>query len=87
MTDSVPRAALREARARLEGAAARLESVSPSAVLSRGYALVTNSAGVPITNAANVKPGAKMRLHFADGEVAATADGGKPGDRQGMLPL
>jgi exodeoxyribonuclease VII large subunit len=87
LTDSVPRAALREARARLEGTAARLESVSPLAVLARGYALVTDPAGAPITQAAVVKPGAKMRLRFADGEVRATADGGRPGDRQGMLPL
>jgi exodeoxyribonuclease VII large subunit len=87
LTDQVPRAALREARARLEGAGARLESVSPLAVLARGYALVTDVGGKPITQAANVKPGARMRLRFADGEVKATADGGRPGDRQGMLPL
>ncbi len=87
LTDSVPRAALREARARLNGAAAHLESVSPLAVLARGYALVTDPAGAPITQATNVKPGARMRLRFADGEVRATADGGKAADRQGLLPL
>jgi exodeoxyribonuclease VII large subunit len=87
LTDGPPRAALREARARLDGTAARLESVSPLAVLARGYALVTTPAGAPITHAAGVKPGARMRLRFADGEVRATADGGRPGDRQGMLPL
>jgi exodeoxyribonuclease VII large subunit len=87
LTDGVPRAALREARARLDGTAARLESVSPLAVLARGYALVTDPAGAPITKAAVVKAGAKLRLRFADGEVRATADGGRPGDRQGMLPL
>jgi exodeoxyribonuclease VII large subunit len=87
LTDGVPRAALREARARLDGTAARLESVSPLAVLARGYALVTDPVGTPITRAAGVKAGAKLRLRFADGEVRATADGGRPGDRQGMLPL
>jgi exodeoxyribonuclease VII large subunit len=87
LTDGVPRARLREARARLDGTSARLESVSPLAVLARGYALVTNPAGAPITQAAGVKPGARMRLRFADGEVRATADGARPGDRQGMLPL
>ena len=86
LTASVPRAALREARARLDGTAARLESVSPLAVLARGYALVTDPKGAPITQAVVVKPGARMRLRFADGEVRATADGGKPADRQGMLP-
>ena len=87
LTDGVPRAALREARARLDGGAARLESVSPLAVLARGYALVTDPAGAPITRAASVKAGARMRLRFADGEIRPTADGGKPADRQGMLPL
>jgi len=87
LNDQMPRAALREARARLEGTAARLESVSPLAVLARGYALVTDPAGAPITRAAGVKAGARMRLRFADGEVRATADGGKPGDRQGLLAL
>jgi exodeoxyribonuclease VII large subunit len=87
LTDGAPRAALREARARLDGTAARLESVSPLAVLARGYALVTDPAGAPITRAVGVKPGTKMRVRFADGEVLATADGARPGDRQGMLPL
>ena len=87
LTDGPPRAALREARARLDGTAARLESVSPLAVLARGYALVTDPAGAAITHAAGVKPGTRMRLRFADGEVRATADGARPGDRQGMLPL
>jgi exodeoxyribonuclease VII large subunit len=87
LTDSAPRAALREARAKLEGAAARLESLSPLAVLARGYALVTDPTGAPITHAAGVKPGTRLRLRFDDGEVRATADGGRPGDRQGMLPL
>jgi exodeoxyribonuclease VII large subunit len=87
LTDGPPRARLREARARLDGTAARLESVSPLAVLARGYALVTDPAGVAITQAAGVRPGTRMRLRFADGEVRATADGSRPGDRQGMLPL
>ena len=78
------RATLRETRARLEGTAARLESVSPLAVLQRGYAVVSDAAGRPLTGAAAVKPGARLRLRFADGEVGATAD--RP-DRQGRLPL
>jgi exodeoxyribonuclease VII large subunit len=77
-------AALRESRARLEGTAARLESVSPLAVLQRGYALVSDPAGHPLTSAASVKPGASLRLRFADGEIGATAE--RP-DRQGRLPL
>jgi exodeoxyribonuclease VII large subunit len=87
LSDAPLRAGLREARARLEGTGARLESLSPLAVLQRGYALVSDSAGHPLTSAAAVKPGARVRLRFADGEVGATADGARKVDRQGELGL
>jgi exodeoxyribonuclease VII large subunit len=87
LNDAPLRGALREARARLDGTGARLESVSPLAVLQRGYALVSDPAGHPLTSAAAVKPGARLKLRFADGEVGATADGGRKMDRQGQLPL
>jgi exodeoxyribonuclease VII large subunit len=67
----------REARARLEGFSARLASVSYMAVLERGFALVSDPAGHPLTRAAEVAPRAALRLRFADGTVAATADGGE----------
>jgi len=68
----------REARARLEGLSARLDSVSYSAVLARGFALVSDPAGHPLTRAAEVAPRAALRLRFADGTVAVTADGAEP---------
>ncbi len=76
------RAALREGAARLDGLAARLASVSHEAVLARGYALVFRGAD-PVTDASAVRPGAKLRLRFRDGEVAVTA--GKAG--QAVLPI
>jgi len=76
------RATLREGAARLDGLAARLASVSHEAVLARGYALVFRGAE-PVTDAAAVRPGAKLRLWFWDGEVAVTA--GKAG--QAVLPI
>jgi exodeoxyribonuclease VII large subunit len=84
LSEASLRAAMREARAKLEGSAARLESVSPLAVLQRGYAVVSDAAGHPLTSAAAVRPAARLRLRFADGEVSATAD--RP-ERQGRLPL
>jgi len=80
-------AMLRHAAARLEGGAARLEAVSPLAVLSRGYALVQDPTGRTFTAAAGVPPGQKLVLRFADGTVAATADGGGKPTRQGRLAL
>jgi exodeoxyribonuclease VII large subunit len=70
------RSALREARAHLAGLGPRLEAASPMALLQRGYVLVTTPAGAPITSAASVKPGGRLRLHFGDGDVDAVAQGG-----------
>jgi exodeoxyribonuclease VII large subunit len=85
------RSSLREARAHLAGLAPRLEAASPMALLQRGYVLVTNPAGTPVTSAASVKPGSKLRLHFGDGEVDAVAQGGGSRPRQATaqetLPL
>ena len=86
LTGAMLRASLREARARLAGSAAQLETVSPMAVLARGYALVTDPAGHPLTSASAVAPGAALRLRFGDGEVSARADGGKARG-QGRLAL
>ncbi len=76
---------LREAHARLDGLAARLESVSHHAVLARGYAAVFDAAGTPVTTAAAVKPGTVLSITFADGTVRATASRGDP--RQATLGL
>ncbi len=64
---------LRERRTRLEAAAARLETVSHHAVLARGYAAVLDRAGHPVTRAAAIAPGDRLRLLFQDGEAGVTA--------------
>lgn len=87
LSDAPLRAGIREARARLEGLAARLKSVSYENVLARGYVLVSDAAGHPITTATAVKPGADLRLRFSDGEIRAIAAGGKAPSRQGSLAL
>ena len=76
VTEAPIRAALREARAHLAGLGPRLEAASPMALLQRGYVLVTTPAGQPVTSAASVRPGGKLKLHFGDGEVDAVAQGG-----------
>jgi len=83
---------LRERRARLEGVARQLEALSYNAILARGFALVRDAAGDPLTRAADVAPGARLSISFADGQVAATAEDGsakkrgKPAaPRQGSL--
>lgn len=87
MSSTPVRARLREETARLDGLGGRLEAVSPLAVLGRGYALVSDGAGHPLTSAASVKPGSRLSLRFADGEVKATAEGRRGPEGQGRLPL
>ncbi|GGC32302.1 exodeoxyribonuclease 7 large subunit [Siccirubricoccus deserti] len=79
-------ALLREKRVRLEGLAARLGSVSYQAVLARGFALVQDAEGAPLTTAAAVPPGGHLTLTFADGQIGATADGAKPTRRKRDMP-
>ncbi|MDN3566471.1 exodeoxyribonuclease VII large subunit [Paeniroseomonas aquatica] len=75
-------ALVREKRARLEGLVARLEGVSYQSVLSRGFVLVQDAEGAPLTTAAAVPPGARLTLTFADAAVGATADGTKATPRR-----
>ena len=77
---------LREQRAHLNGLAARLNGASYQSVLDRGFALVRDAAGHPITSAGAVRPKASLIIRFADGEAAVTA-AGKESSRQGALPL
>jgi exodeoxyribonuclease VII large subunit len=53
-----------------------LEVVSYQSILSRGFAMVLDSAGATVTHAARTHPGQKVRLFFADGEARATIDSG-----------
>ncbi|MDB5412221.1 MAG: Exodeoxyribonuclease large subunit [Rubritepida sp.] len=69
---------IRERAARIEGLAARLEAVSYTAVLARGFALVQGADGRALTAAAEVAPGARLTVTFQDGSVSVTAATGKP---------
>jgi exodeoxyribonuclease VII large subunit len=76
LTPAPVQALLRQDRVRLDGLAARLEGVSYHSVLARGFALVQGPGGAVLARAAEVPPGARLTLAFADGAVGATADGG-----------
>jgi exodeoxyribonuclease VII large subunit len=76
---------------RLARQAALLDSLSYRRILDRGFVLVRDARGAPLSRAENVRPGMALSLSFADGNVAATADGAKPAKpgktdpRQGSL--
>lgn len=56
-------------RARLGAASARLEALSPLAVLARGYALARTADGAVLTDAARVAPGDAVEIALARGRV------------------
>jgi exodeoxyribonuclease VII large subunit len=55
----------------LDRAAARLDALSPLAVLNRGYALVYTSEGALLRNAAETHPGQTIRARLARGSLTA----------------
>lgn len=65
------------AQRRLALLAARLEALSPLAVLSRGYSLVLRESGSEprlIASTRQVRPGDRVSLRFADGRAHAQID-------------
>lgn len=55
-------------RERLNGLIQTLNTISPLAVLSRGYALVTQADGTVVRRAADVQAGERLQVRVSDGE-------------------
>ncbi|MGB3505758.1 MAG: exodeoxyribonuclease VII large subunit, partial [Xanthobacteraceae bacterium] len=66
---------LQRQQARANHAGKLLSTLSYKSVLARGFALVRDEAGHALRNAAAIAPGMRLDLEFADGRVAAIADG------------
>ncbi len=62
---------LRSLRDHLQGQQRVLAGLDPSAVLARGYALVSTSGGAVVTSRAQVQPGDVIRVRVADGSFDA----------------
>ncbi|KQY99939.1 exodeoxyribonuclease VII large subunit [Pseudolabrys sp. Root1462] len=69
-------ALLKQHHTRIERAERLLAAFSYREVLKRGFALVRDEHGQPLRAAAQVSAGAMLDIEFADGRVAATAEGG-----------
>jgi exodeoxyribonuclease VII large subunit len=63
-----------------------LNSLSYRAVLKRGFAVVKDAAARPITSVAAVEAGALLDIEFADGSVAARAEGAPTRRREAAGP-
>ncbi len=57
--------------ARLTAASQALDLLNPAHVLDRGYTLVFNHAGVPVTDAATLQVGSPLRIRFQRGGADA----------------
>jgi exodeoxyribonuclease VII large subunit len=68
-------ALLAQRSARVERAERLLAAFSYREVLKRGFALVRDAEGNPLRAAENVTSGMRLDIEFADGRVAAVADG------------
>ena len=67
-------------RAELSRLAAKLDALSPLAVLTRGYAIASKPDGSAIRSVKSVAAGDRVRLRFADGSADAiiAGEGGEP---------
>jgi exodeoxyribonuclease VII large subunit len=75
--DELLRGRVAEGRGRLARLAGKLDSLSPLAVLSRGYALVWDGHGRLVREPADVLPGDPLRIRVAGGELPAVVTDGK----------
>ncbi len=52
----------------------RLQSASPASVLNRGFVIVRDAAGTPVTRRAALQPGQRLAAEFADGAAPLRVD-------------
>ncbi|UCC93816.1 MAG: exodeoxyribonuclease VII large subunit [Thermoplasmata archaeon] len=67
-------------RGRLDGLLERLEALSPTSTLKRGYTLTLDAEGDLVGSVTQVSPGDAMELVMADGRVDARAEEVRPDD-------
>jgi exodeoxyribonuclease VII large subunit len=59
---------------RLLGLWKRLQAASPASVLNRGFAIVRDAEGRPVTRAGALRAGERIGLEFGDGRGAARVE-------------
>ena len=58
----------------------RLQAASPVSVLNRGFVILRDEQGKPVSRRAEVGAGARLEAQFADGRVRVQAE--EPGGRR-----
>jgi exodeoxyribonuclease VII large subunit len=62
----------------LERAGMRLELLDPNLILQRGYAMLRDGSGMPVTSARSAHPGDQLTAILSDGEVPLTVRAAEP---------
>lgn len=68
--------ALRQQKERLASSAARLESLNPSSVLSRGYSILQRADGAVVTAPEQTSPNERLLVSAAGGKYAVRRESG-----------
>jgi len=71
---ATPQRRVEEESQRLLSLWKRLQAASPASVLHRGFAIVRDEAGRPVTRRAGVTAGQRLNAQFADGEAPMRAE-------------
>jgi exodeoxyribonuclease VII large subunit len=66
---------------RLESASLRLHALAPDRVLARGYAMLVDSAGRPVTSIAGLSLGSVVAARLGDGEARFSVESIEPFER------
>lgn len=74
LAQASPAARVELFRQRLDSTAKRLQAASPASVLNRGFVLVRDAEGRPVTRRAAVRAGQRLSAEFADGAAPVKAE-------------
>jgi exodeoxyribonuclease VII large subunit len=72
--DRVARRRLADLDSRLRSLGDLMHSLSPDAVLKRGFSITTDEAGHPVTSAEQLRSGDRLRTRLADGEIVSRVE-------------
>jgi exodeoxyribonuclease VII large subunit len=75
---SAMRKTLQQCYARLQPAAAKVQALSPLAILERGYSLIFDAHGTLVKDAAQLAAGSAIRARLANGEIDARVEATRP---------
>ena len=79
--------ALRRAASRADGAAIRLDAVDPRRILARGYALIADERGHPVTGVAALAPDDRLVVTLQDGQAAVAVESIAPSRTAAQVDL